>query len=144
MIVANILHSFSTHIIRAIENKFYEKGFHIIVCNADDEPDKEKEYIEMLMANKWMGLLFFQQEAISTYTKMKKSDFPIVFMDRTISDIGIETVVLDNDRAAELAVNQFVDNGYRKLLLLLRQSSEILVLGLNVFKDIKAHWSVIN
>ena len=45
VIVANILHSFSTHIIRAIENKFYEHGFHIIVCNADDEPDKEKEYI---------------------------------------------------------------------------------------------------
>ncbi|PAF34380.1 LacI family transcriptional regulator, partial [Terribacillus saccharophilus] len=35
VIVANILHTFSTHVIRAVENFFHEKGFQIIVCNAD-------------------------------------------------------------------------------------------------------------
>ena len=31
VIVANILHTFSTQIIRAIENYFHQHGFHIIV-----------------------------------------------------------------------------------------------------------------
>ena len=118
VIVANILHSFSTQIIRAIENKFHEKGFHIIVCNADDEPDKEKDYIEMLMAKQVDGIIIFPTGGnVSLYEQMKKTDFPIVFMDRTIDDIEIETVVLDNDRAAQLAVDQFVDNGYRKIAI---------------------------
>ncbi len=118
VIVANILHSFSTQIIRAIENKFHEKGFHIIVCNADDEPDKEKDYIEMLMAKQVDGIIIFPTGGnVNLYEQMKKTDFPIVFMDRTISDIEIETVVLDNDRAAQLAVDQFVDNGYRKIAI---------------------------
>ena len=118
MIVANILHSFSTQIIRAIENKFHEKGFHIIVCNADDEPDKEKDYIEMLMAKQVDGIIIFPTGGnVSLYEQMKKTDFPIVFMDRTIDDIEIETVVLDNDRAAQLAVDQFVENGYRKIAI---------------------------
>ncbi len=43
VVVANILHTFSTQVIRAIENYFYEQGFHIIVCNADDNPEKRKE-----------------------------------------------------------------------------------------------------
>ena len=118
VIVANILHSFSTQIIRAIENKFHEKGFHIIVCNADDEPDKEKDYIEMLMAKQVDGIIIFPTGGnVSLYEQMKKTGFPIVFMDRTIDDIEIETVVLDNDRAAQLAVDQFVDNGYRKIAI---------------------------
>ena len=86
VIVANILHSFSTQIIRAIENKFHEKGFHIIVCNADDEPDKEKDYIEMLMAKQVDGIIIFPTGGnVNLYEQMKKTDFPIVFMDRTIS-----------------------------------------------------------
>ena len=118
VIVANILHSFSTQIIRAIENKFHEKGFHIIVCNADDEPDKEKDYIEMLMAKQVDGIIIFPTGGnVNLYEQMKKTGFPIVFMDRTIDDIEIETVVLDNDRAAQLAVDQFVDNGYRKIAI---------------------------
>lgn len=118
VIVANILHSFSTQIIRAIENKFHEQGFHIIVCNADDEPDKEKDYIEMLMAKQVDGIIIFPTGGnVSLYEQMKKSAFPIVFMDRTIEDIEIETVVLDNDRAAQLAIDQFVENGYRKIAI---------------------------
>ena len=80
VIVANILHSFSTHIIRAIENKFYEQGFHIIVCNADDEPEKEKEYIEMLMAKQVDGIIIFPTGGnIDLYKKMKKSQFSTRF-----------------------------------------------------------------
>jgi LacI family transcriptional regulator, kdg operon repressor len=118
VIVANILHSFSTHIIRAIENKFYEQGFHIIVCNADDEPEKEKEYIEMLMAKQVDGIIIFPTGGnINLYKRMKKSGFPLVFMDRTIADLGIETVLLDNEKAAELAVNQFVESGYSQIAI---------------------------
>ncbi|MER2088644.1 MAG: substrate-binding domain-containing protein [Sporosarcina sp.] len=118
VIVANILHSFSTHIIRAIENKLYEKGFHIIVCNADDEPDKEKEYIEMLMAKQVDGIIIFPTGGnIDLYKRMKKSGFPLVFMDRTIPDLGIETVLLDNEKAAELAVNHFVESGCSQIAI---------------------------
>ncbi|MCZ2259541.1 LacI family DNA-binding transcriptional regulator [Sporosarcina sp. G11-34] len=118
VIVANILHSFSTHIIRAIENKFYETGFHIIVCNADDEPEKEKEYIEMLLAKQVDGIIIFPTGGnVDLYKKMKQSRFPLVFMDRTLADLGIDTVLLDNDKAAELAVTKFVENGYNRIAI---------------------------
>lgn len=119
VIVANILHSFSTHIIRAIENELYKRGFHIIVCNADDEPDKEKNYIEMLMAKQVDGIIIFPTgQNIELYRKMKKSDFPIIFMDRTLPDLGIETVLLDNEKAAELAVNHFIESDYNKIAII--------------------------
>ncbi|MFC5591978.1 LacI family DNA-binding transcriptional regulator [Sporosarcina soli] len=118
VIVANILHSFSTQIIRAIENKFHENGFHIIVCNADDEPDKEKDYIEMLMAKQVDGMIIFPTGGnMDLYNRMKKSKFPIVFMDRIIADSEIETVALDNEQAAKLAIDEFVESGYRDIAI---------------------------
>lgn len=138
VIVANILHSFSTHIIRAIENKFYEKGFHIIVCNADDEPEKEKEYIEMLLAKQVDGIIIFPTGGnVDLYKKMKQSRFPLVFMDRTLADLGIDTVLLDNNKAAELAVTKFVENGYSRIAIVTTSIIRNISPELNEFKVIK-------
>ncbi len=118
VVVANILHTFSTHIIRAIEDFFHKHDFHIIVCNADDQPEKERKYIEMLRAKQVDGIIIFPTGGnIDLYEQMKQDEFPIVFMDRTIEHIEIETVMLDNHLAAQLAVNQFVQNGYNRIAI---------------------------
>lgn len=118
VIVANILHTFSTEIIRAIENKFHENGFQIIVCNADDEPEKEKGYIEMLMAKQVDGIIIFPTGGnLDLYKRMKKTKFPIVFMDRMIEGLEIDTVLLDNKQAAALAVSRFVESDYKRIAI---------------------------
>jgi len=118
VVVANILHTFSTQIIRAIENYFYQQDFHIIVCNADDEPKKEKKYIEMLRAKQVDGIIIFPTGGnLELYKRMKRDEFPIVFMDRTIQDLGITTVMLDNHLAAKLAVDHFVEKGYENIAI---------------------------
>ncbi|MBT2575145.1 substrate-binding domain-containing protein [Bacillus sp. ISL-51] len=119
VVVANILHTFSTQVIRAIEDYFHEQGFHIIVCNADDEPAKEKKYIEMLRAKQVDGIIIFPTgENLSLYEKMKRDEFPIVFMDRTIEELGIQTVMLDNHYAAKLAVDRFAEKGLHRIAII--------------------------
>ncbi|GAA3325546.1 hypothetical protein GCM10020331_057880 [Ectobacillus funiculus] len=59
IIVANIMHRVSTEISRAIEDYCHEHDMHAIVCNADDDPHKEKKYIEMLRARQVDGLIIF-------------------------------------------------------------------------------------
>ncbi|QEY91668.1 Hexuronate utilization operon transcriptional repressor ExuR [Bacillus amyloliquefaciens] len=117
--MANILHTFSTQVIRAVEDYFHEQGFHIIVCNADDEPEKEKKYIEMLRAKQVDGIIIFPTgENLSLYEKMKRDTFPVVFMDRTIEELGIPTVMLDNHHAAGLAVDRFIESGIKRIAII--------------------------
>ncbi|PZE21123.1 substrate-binding domain-containing protein [Paenibacillus xerothermodurans] len=119
VVVANILHTFSTQVTRAIENYFYEHGFHIIVCNADDDPEKEKNYIEMLRAKQVDGIIIFPTgDNLDLYQRMKRDQFPIVFMDRTIEDLNIATVMLDNHLAAKLAIDEFVARGYQDIAII--------------------------
>ncbi|RID84314.1 LacI family transcriptional regulator [Peribacillus asahii] len=119
VVVANILHTFSTQIIRAIENYFYKHGFQIIVCNADDQPEKEKNYIEMLRAKQVDGIIIFPTgDNLDLYKRMKSDQFPVVFMDRAIEELNIATVMLDNHFASKLAVDQFVEKGYENIAII--------------------------
>jgi LacI family kdg operon repressor len=116
VIVANILHAFSTQVLRAIEDICHENDFHVIVCNADDDPVKEKKYIDMLLAKQVDGLIIFPTgENIELYQKMVIEEYPIVFLDRTLSEVKISSVMLDNEKASSLAVNYFIEKGYQRI-----------------------------
>lgn len=116
VIVANILHSFSTQVIRAIEDTCRENDFHVIVCNADDDPAKEENYIQMLLAKQVDGMVIFPTGGnLELYHSMVKVKYPVVFMDRIIEGVEIESFLLDNENASLLAVEHLIDHGHRRI-----------------------------
>ncbi|OXT16635.1 LacI family transcriptional regulator [Bacillus sp. OG2] len=116
VIVANILHAFSTQVIRTIEDISNENNYHVIVCNADDDPVKEQKYIEMLRAKQVDGLIIFPTGGnIDLYQSLVQANFPLVFMDRIVPEVKVDTLLLDNPQASRLAVNHFIEKGYRRI-----------------------------
>ncbi|MCK6208773.1 LacI family DNA-binding transcriptional regulator [Bacillus infantis] len=116
VIVANILHAFSTQVIRTIEDISNENDYHVIVCNADDDPVKEQKYIEMLRAKQVDGLIIFPTGGnIDLYQSLVQANFPLVFMDRIVPEVKVDTLLLDNPQASRLAVNHFIEKGYRRI-----------------------------
>lgn len=116
VIVANILHTFSTEIIRAIEDECERNGFHLFVCNADDQPEKERAYIDMLVAKQVDGLIIFPTNGNYDYYKqLKNAEFPIVFVDRMINEPIFPTLLLNNESASRIAVDQLVKKGKKKV-----------------------------
>ncbi|WPZ16950.1 substrate-binding domain-containing protein [Geobacillus subterraneus] len=116
VIVANILHSFSTKVIRAVEDYCNENGFHVIVCNADDDPEKEANYIRMLRAKQVDGMIVFPTSGnIQLYKELVDGNFPLVFVDRIIQELSVDTVLLDNEKAVYLAIRHFRERGHERI-----------------------------
>ncbi|TCS79399.1 LacI family DNA-binding transcriptional regulator [Tepidibacillus fermentans] len=116
VIVANILHTFSTQIIRSIEDTCREHDIHVIVCNADDDPAKEANYIKMLRAKQVDGLIVFPTGGnIDLYQAMIQERYPIVFVDRIVEQVNVDSVLLNNERASYLAVEHFVKKGHQRI-----------------------------
>lgn len=116
VIVANILHMFSTQVIRTIEDVCNEQDINVIVCNADDDPEKEKKYIDTLRAKQVDGLIVFPTGGnIVTYEIMMKEGYPLVFLDRGVGGLEIDTILLDNEYAANLAVSHLIEKGHRHI-----------------------------
>lgn len=116
IIVANILHSFSTQIIRAIEDYAHREDYHVIVCNADNDPVKERNYIQMLMAKQVDGIVAIPtRDNVSLFSKLSEGCYPVVFVDRLLEDVQIPSFMLDNKTAIKHAFEHLTDKGHREI-----------------------------
>jgi LacI family kdg operon repressor len=116
IIVANIMHYFSTEVSRAIEDFCNEHDLHAILCNADDDPEKEKKYIEMLRAKQVDGLIIFPSgQNNNLYQSMIRQDYPVVFVDRKVDNLEAFSIVTDNEESTYKAIQSFVAKGHKTI-----------------------------
>nr|WP_175476258.1 LacI family DNA-binding transcriptional regulator [Evansella caseinilytica] len=119
IIVANILHHFSTQITRAIEDYCHSHQYHVIICNADDQPEKEKQYIDMLRAKQVDGIILLPTgKNIALYRELEKQGYPLLFIDRAVEEINVHTIVLNNRDAAMHAVEYFYGKGHERIAMM--------------------------
>ncbi|BDG36195.1 LacI family DNA-binding transcriptional regulator [Geobacillus sp. 44B] len=116
VIVFNILHMLTIQVLHAIEEACQERGFHVIVSNSDDDPEKEKKYIDMLLAKQVDGLIVFTTgKNEDVYQRLVEERFPLVFVDRMVPGVEADAILLDNKRAAALAVEYLASHGYERI-----------------------------
>ncbi|XWN53501.1 LacI family transcriptional regulator [Anoxybacillus flavithermus] len=116
VIVFNILHMLTTQVLRAIEDMCQQHDFHVIVCNTDDDPEKEKKYIDMLWAKQVDGFIIFPTgKNVDLYKRMIEARLPVVFVDRTVEGIDVDAVLLDNERAVQLGMHYLIEQGYKHI-----------------------------
>nr|WP_255571985.1 LacI family DNA-binding transcriptional regulator [Anoxybacillus sp. ST70] len=116
VIVFNILHMLTTQVLRAIEDMCQQHDFHVIVCNTDDDPEKERKYIDMLWAKQVDGFIIFPTgKNVELYKKMQEARLPLVFVDRTVAGIDADSVLLHNERAVQLGVQYLIEQGYKHI-----------------------------
>ncbi len=120
VIVANVLHEFSKEIIRAIEDEALLNGFQVFICNADDDSDKERDYIEILTAKQVDGLIICPTPGnYEYYNQLKGINFPVVFIDRTTDENIYPSILLNNMEASRLAVDNFLQEDIYEIGIIL-------------------------
>lgn len=113
MIVPDSNHPFFSELIKYVEMYANEKNYKILICNSNDELEKETHYISMLRENRVDGIIMCSHTLdVEAY---KTVDFPIVTFDRIISD-KFPYVASDNFRGGELATTHLIESGCKRLL----------------------------
>jgi len=118
VIVFNMLHMLTTQVLHAIEEECQKRGFQVIVCNSGDDPEKEKTYVDMLLAKQVDGLIVFPTgKNEDVYHHLVAERFPLVFVDRMVPGVEADGVLLDNLSAAEIAVDYLASHGYDRIAI---------------------------
>ncbi|WP_410512734.1 LacI family DNA-binding transcriptional regulator [Paenibacillus sp. BR2-3] len=116
MIFADISNPYSTSVLRGAEDVCTKQGYSMIVCNTDNDPGKEKNYIAMMQAHRIDGLIIhptgYNQDILK---EMAEDQIPIVFIDRSIPGLGFDTVATDNINAMSEATRFFLGQGYQRI-----------------------------
>ena len=84
LIFPSVTNPFFAELVEEIENKFFNAGYKVILCNSADNKEKERAYIRMLIANQVDGIIAGAHNlGIEEYNKV---GLPIVSFDRKLSD----------------------------------------------------------
>ena len=118
VIVANIMHSFTTQIIHYLEQSLQPHGFHVTVCNSSDDSKKEREHIEMLLAKQVDGYIILPTgDNMELYEHLYESNIPVVFIDRIVANSEIPVVLLNNELASIYAVESLLKKDKKHLVV---------------------------
>jgi LacI family kdg operon repressor len=116
IVVADITNPFSTAILRGAEDVCKRHGYSLMVCNTDNDPAKEREYIFMLQAQRIDGLIINTTGQNNEFLHQLAAEHtPVVLVDRKVPELDFDTVTVHNEQATTEAVQYLVEQGYERI-----------------------------
>jgi LacI family transcriptional regulator, fructose operon transcriptional repressor len=115
LVVSDIRNPFFTAISRAVEDAAYEQGYSVLLCNTDENPEKEELYLNVLHDENVAGIIFSPTQKFGARLAAFESNIPFVIIDRAVDTKRADMVLLDNVAAGYELTKHLIENGYRKL-----------------------------
>lgn len=101
---------------RLIEDQGFNHGYSVILCNTDDNPVKERTYIEALLAKQVDGILFIPTgKQTQPLAELIHPQVPVVVLDREAPDLDAPVVLADNVNGGLEAVRYLLALGHRRI-----------------------------
>ncbi|MFI7431834.1 LacI family DNA-binding transcriptional regulator [Micromonospora sp. NPDC049836] len=115
VIISDIGNPFFTSMVRGVEDVAQEAGFSVVLCNGDENPEKEARYVAAALAERMAGVIISSSGRPALINRLVQAGIPVVAIDRQPRGIAVDTVLVDNTHGAELATTHLIDNGYRRI-----------------------------
>ncbi|MGQ9700735.1 MAG: substrate-binding domain-containing protein, partial [Candidatus Bipolaricaulaceae bacterium] len=98
-----------------------EAGYSLIVCNSDEDPQKEDLYIRALWRRRIDGMLIAptRDGKSPALHELVRRKLPFVFVDRKAKGIEADVVLSDNVGGAYRATRHLIERGHRRIGIVL-------------------------
>jgi len=117
-LLQDVSNSFSSSLLRSLEDEAHARGIAILASSLDEEPERERELVSGLVRRRVDGLLLMPATPRQDYLADElRSGLPIVFVDRRPNGIDADSVTVDNALGARLAVEHLLAHGHQRIAL---------------------------
>lgn len=115
LIFPNISNVFYSELIEYLEIELFKHGYKTIICNSQNDPAKEREYLEMLEANQVDGIISSSHNlGIDDYERVEA---PIIAFDRNLAP-NVPIISSDNFEGGKLAAKTLQKNGCQTIIMI--------------------------
>jgi DNA-binding LacI/PurR family transcriptional regulator len=118
LLISDIQNPFFAALIRGVEDEALRHEYSLILCNSDESPQREQQYLEVLYLERVAGIIVVptrEQLAQDIRKRYRDRGIPIVTVDRRVKDQDIDAVLSDNVLGGHEAVAHLIANGYRRI-----------------------------
>ncbi len=125
VIVPDIRNPFFTAVVRGAEDAANERGYRIILCNTDENPEKEYDYIEMSYSIRVEGIAIMASgdESLSNLHKLQSFGIPFVLIDRPVYGIEADIVKGMHEEGAAQLVKYLLEMGHKRIAFMVGKYS---------------------
>ena len=114
LILPDSANPFFAEVGHAIESAAFAIGYSVILCNTENDENKEHLYTELLESKQVDGIIFVgagdNREAISVIVK---NGLPLVVVDRDMGNLELDRVTTDNYQGGFLATQHLLALGHQ-------------------------------
>ncbi|HPL82587.1 MAG TPA: LacI family DNA-binding transcriptional regulator, partial [Anaerolineaceae bacterium] len=116
LIIPDAANLFFAEYSRKIEDFGFKAGYNVIVCNTDNETDKEAAYINALVSKQVDGVILISSTSDpETLNPLISHEVPFVIADREFSADVADVVSLNNEQAGFDIGNYLLNLGHREI-----------------------------
>ncbi|MGD2035195.1 MAG: LacI family DNA-binding transcriptional regulator [Bacteroidales bacterium] len=132
VILPQIVHFFFSSVISGIEDVAYESEYNVIICQSNEDFEKEKSIIHTLMSKRVDGVLASVSKTTTNFDHFQElidSKIPVVFYDRVLNIPFTDRVIVDDFSGAYKATKHLISRGCKRIAHL--ATSQDLLIGRN-------------
>ncbi|QHF50013.1 LacI family DNA-binding transcriptional regulator [Pseudomonas sp. S49] len=116
LLVPNSLNPYFAELARGIEDYCERNGYCVILCNSDDNPDKQRSYLRVLLEKRIDGLIVASAGGDSGLAQgLAGVKTPMVIVDRGLDGVDADLVRIDHEYGAYLATRHLLELGHRDI-----------------------------
>ncbi|MGA8655039.1 MAG: LacI family DNA-binding transcriptional regulator [Chthoniobacterales bacterium] len=116
VVVSDIRNTFFASVVKAVDDVARVNGYTVLICNADEDSAKEEAALQLLLDRKVSGVINCSTGAnLELLRAFQHSGAVLVDLDRESGLDHVDTVVVDNERGAALAVEHLAKRNHRRI-----------------------------
>jgi LacI family transcriptional regulator len=119
LVLTDITNPFWTTLARGVEDAAHLKGYSVIFCNTDESPEKQEQYLTMLLKRRIDGILLAPAcSSPDSVQLIQKQGIAIVVLDRSVPVTDVDMIRGDSTGGAFMLTQHLLDLGHTDIRML--------------------------
>jgi LacI family transcriptional regulator len=119
LLISDIQNPFFTSVVRGVEDVALNRGYHLFLCNTDENPVREDAYITELAKKQVDGLIVASAAPRhNDARRIRFANIPAVFMDREVEGLEADAIRVDNLLGMKMAVEHLASLEHERIGLI--------------------------
>lgn len=112
LIISDVGNPFFTAITRGVEDVARQHGYSVLLCNADEDADKERGYLAVAEREQVAGVILSPHHGTTDVSRLLRASIPVVVVDRQLVGVQTDSVTVQSRQGARLATDHLIDAGW--------------------------------
>ncbi|MFM1651684.1 LacI family DNA-binding transcriptional regulator [Brevibacillus sp. B_LB10_24] len=118
-VVADIGNPYTVSVIQGVEEVCTQLGYSIIISNANENPEKERDCLTMLETKQIDGLIINSTGKNNDLLMRIGKSVPVLLIDRKLPGMPFDTVTTNNTQGIMLAIEHLLERGCQGIHLMI-------------------------